>query len=526
MKNKKYIFRQFLKIALFTSAIFLLSHHAISQKNVLELLPGAEKFEYNEKTGVHRLIGRVNFIYQGNTMYCDSAHYKDKSQEVWAYGNVHITKSDVNLFCDSLYYNGTTKQAKLWINVRVRDLEYKILTDTLEYDANKAVAIYRYGGRIESIVKSETLTSKIGHIYTESKDMFFSGKVVYRSPDLYMTTDTLRYNYKKKTNYFYGPTNITQIEKDPKKGSKIYCENGWYNTETKEATLQKKATILKESQLMKGDYLYSHSQKGISIGKGNVIFKDTTENLEFRGDFAYSSDLKKLSFLTGKALVLKIDKKDTLFIHADTLFSLKDSLGKLNRMKGYKNVKIFRKELQAKCDSISYDKTIGKMELYKDPIVWVKAKTELKGDYIEVFFKNDTIIEKANVLGSATVLFEIDSGKYYNQIGGKEIFSFFKNNDIYRTDVKGNARTISFPENTEKTDSAVVIKRLGMNRIYASDLRVYIDSNEVEGITYLEKPDGIFYPMNKLNAEEQFIKGFKWLAVLRPKNWKEILIND
>lgn len=519
MKIQTYIF----KIALIIGAIFLLNYQVNAQKNTLELLPGSDTFEFNQKTGTHRLIGSVSFIYQGNTMYCDSAHYKEQLQEVHAYGNVHVTKNDLNLYCDSLYYQGSKKQAKLWGNVRVRDQEYKITTDTLEYDANKSVAIYRYGGKVESIVNDEVLTSIVGHMYSKSKDMFFSQAVNYKSPDLRMTTDTLRFNYKKKTAYFYGPTNITQLEKNTVKGSKIYCEKGWYNTSTKEATLQKKASILKDNQLMTGDYLYSHSQKGISIGKGNVVFKDTSQHLEFRGNYAYSSDSKRLTYLTGKALALKIDGKDTLFIHADTLFTLKDSLGNATEMKGYKNVKLFRKELQAKCDSLVYDKVIGKMELFKDPIVWVKTKTELKGDFIEVLFVSDTIIEKANVIGNSTVLFEIDSGRYYNQIGGKEIFTFFKNNDIYRTDVKGNARTISFPENTEKNDSIVLIKRLGMNRIYASDLRVYLDSNEVEGITYFDKPDGVFYPMEKLNKEEQFIKGFKWLAVLRPKTWKEIL---
>jgi lipopolysaccharide export system protein LptA len=511
------------KIALIISAIFLFHYQFFAQNNTLELLPGADKFEFNQTTGIHRLIGSVNFIYQGNTMYCDSAHYKEKSQEVRAYGNVHITKRDLNLFCDSLYYQGVNKKAKLWGNVRVRDQEYKITTDTLEYDANKSVAIYRFGGKVESILNGEVLTSKVGYMYSKSKDMFFSHGVNYRSSELRMVTDTLRYNYKQKTAYFFGPTNINQLENNKTKGARIYCEKGWYNTDNKEATLQNNASIFKDNQLMKGDYLYSNSQKGISTGKGNVIYKDTSEKIEFRGDYAYSSDLKRLSYLTGKALVLKIDGKDTLFIHADTLFSLKDSLGKATKMKGYNNVKIFRNELQAKCDSLVYDKIIGKMELYKDPIVWVKTKTELKGDFVEIYFVSDTIIEKANVIGNSTVLFEIDSGKYYNQIGGKDILAFFKGNDIYRTDVKGNARTISFPENTEKNDSTIIIKRLGMNRIYSSDLRVYIDSNEIQGITYIDKPDGVFYPMEKLNKEEQFIKGFKWMAALRPKTWKEIL---
>jgi hypothetical protein len=147
----------------------------------------------------------------------------------------------------------------------------------------------------------------------------------------------------------------------------------------------------------------------------------------------------------------------------------------------------------------------------------------LKGDFIEIVFVSDSIINKVNVKGNSTVVMEIDSGRYYNQIGGKDIVAHFSNNDIYRTDVKGNARTIFFPEDTENTDSTLVIKRLGMNRVFASDLRIDIDSNEVEGLSYIDKPDGVFYPMNQIKVEEQFIQGFKWLIAQRPKVWREIL---
>lgn len=521
MKIRIYI----LKIALITSAIFLLNQQGNAQGNILELLPGVDKFEYNEETGIHRLFGSggVNFIYQGNTMYCDSAHYWSKTEEVRAYGSVHIVKEDLNLYCDSLYYNGNTRKAKLWSNVRVRDQEYKIITDTLEYDTKKSVGIYRYGGKVESILKNEVLTSRVGYMYSETKNMFFSGKVNYKTPELNIKTDTLRYNYSKKTTYFFGPTTIVNTAKDSKEVTHIYCENGWYNTENEEANLKKKASIVKGNTIMKGDDLYSYSKKGVVIGKGNVFYKDTTQNIEFNADYAYSSDQKRESFLTGHAIISKIDKKDTLFIHADTLFSYKDSLGNMSRMKGYYNVKVFRKDLQAKCDSIIYDKIKDKMELYKAPILWVKDKTELKGDFMEVLFTSDSIIDKVNVKGNSTVLLEIDSGKYYNQIGGKDIIAHFVNNDIYRTDVKGNARTIFFPEDNENTDTTVVIKRLGMNRIYASDLRLDIDSNEVQGVSYIDKPDGVFYPMDQIKVDEQFIQGFKWLISQRPKTWKEIL---
>ena len=52
-------------------------------------------------------MGNVNFIYQGNLMFCDSAHYFDKIQSVKAYGKVHINKHDtLNFYCDSLYFDG------------------------------------------------------------------------------------------------------------------------------------------------------------------------------------------------------------------------------------------------------------------------------------------------------------------------------------------------------------------------------------------------------------------------------------
>lgn len=486
-----------------------------AQKNVLELLPGSDKLGYNEKTGAHRLVGNVNFIYQGNKMYCDSAHYLDKTQEVRAYGNVHIIKDDINLFCDSLYYNGKTRKAKLWGNVRVRDLEYKLSTDTLEYDAKKAQGIYRHGGKVESIVSNEVLTSRIGYFYPESKSFFFSGKVKYKKDDLSMTTDTLQYIYAKQTTYFYGPTKILKGE------TNMYCESGTYNVETEEGRLYKNAEIIDESKIIRGDTLIYQPLLGQSTGKGHVYFKDTTQAVEFYSDYAYNSDKKHYSFVTGHALAVKIQKKDTIYIHADTLFNQNDTLGKTLYTKGYYNVKIYNTSIQASCDSLHFNKESDLLELYKDPIVW-SQNAELKGGKMVVYL-NDSLIEKIHVIDMATALMEIDSGAYYNQIAGKEIIAFFKDNEMIRSDVIGNAKTIFFPENEEKTDSTVIVKRLGMNRLYASDLRIYLDSGEVRGITYFDKPDGVFYPMDQIKKEEQFISNFEWKAFLRPKSWMEIV---
>lgn len=498
------------------SAIFLCRLSAWAQTDWLELLPGATQLSYDEKTGIQRLTGIINFTYQGNTMYCDSAHYKAKTQEVWAYGKVHLNKRDtLNLFCDSLYYNGKTRMAKLWGNVRVRDREYKLTTDTLEYDAKKSRAIYRYGGRIENITTSEVLTSRVGYFNPNTEESFFRGNVVYKSPDLKMTTDTLQYNYLKHRVYFFGPTNVTQKE------TKLFCEKGWYDVQTEEGVLQGNAFIDQKPRLIHGDSLYYNPKQKIAIGKGHISVLDTAQKVEFRGGYFYSNEQSGKDVLSDQPWVRLMKSKDTVYFRADTLIHQRDTLNKTLSVSGKCNVKIFQNNIQGTADSLHYDKPAGFMDMWGSPHFW-SHNSELSGDSIRVYVKNDSVIEKVHLRYNAFAANEVDSGNYYNQLAGKEIWAFFKENELVKAQVLANARTVYFPTDTVKTDTSVVIDRKGMNRIYAADLNVYLDSGEVTGITFIRQPEGIFYPMDQLDPDEQFLQGFTWSPLLRPKSWREI----
>lgn len=482
----------------------------------IKLLDGSERMIYEKDLQAWSLAGNVVVTYQGNTMYCDSALYYDKRNFVRAFGNVHISKpGGINLFCDYLTYNGKTDLAFLSGNVRTRDQEYKITTDAMEYDAGAGRATYRTGGRVESILGNEVLTSRVGYFYPDTKDFYFKGNVKYKGPQMNLTTDTLQYSYFRKRVNFYGPTTIYSDS------SVITCEKGWYCTDTEESELIKNATVTKGSQFLTGDTLYYQPQKELVVGKGNVFLKDSTEKFEFSGDYLYKNDRENKTFLTGHALAVKADKKDSIFIHADTLFTITDSLNEASRIMAYNGVKIFQNKLQGQCDSLIFDKAKDILEMYNKPILWAN-KGELKGDTIFVFM-NDSVIERAEIFENASALFEVDTSRHFNQIAGKKMIAFMKDNEVTRADVIANAQTVYYAEQKDETDSLVTIKLLGMNRLYASDLRVYLDSGEVVGITYYNKPEGVFYPMNKIKKEEQFIPGFRWNSVLRPKTWQEIL---
>ena len=503
-------------VALILSAIFLSTTLGWSQRNILELLPGSERMSFDQTKQIHTLAGSVSFTYQGNTMYCDSAVYFQQLNFVKAYGNVHINKAgSINIFSDSLWYDGNSDIGNLWGRVRARDQEYKLTTDSLVYFAKEGKAIYNHGGKVESNDGKEVLTSEIGYFYPEKKDFFFKNRVKYTSPDSKLETDTLQFNYFKNKLSFFGPTKLIQDS------ALIRCESGWYNTKTEEAQLTKKASFVKNNQEIYADTLWYRPKQKSFVGRGRVTILDTTQRFSLHGEHAVKNDSLHFLFITNKAYAFQ--QKDSLFVHADTLFGITDALDKIIGLKGYRGVRFFQKDIQGKCDSIAYLKSTDQMQMFKEPILWTK-NGELKADTIQVQFK-DRLIDRALLRFNSNALFQLDSGTYFNQISGKFITAFFKKNEIFRADVNNNAQTIYFPEETEKTDTAIVIKRIGMNRLYASALRVYLDSGEVSSVTYLDQPDGKFYPMEQINESEKKIQNFSWNEYLKPKNWEEIFID-
>jgi lipopolysaccharide export system protein LptA len=515
MTNIKFISK---KRALISSAFFLMCFTFTSScyGQILELLPGAEKLAYDEATGRQRLIGAVNFNYQGNTMYCDSAHYYQKQNIVHAYGHVHINKNDtLNLFCDSLYYDGNKRLANLYGNVSVRDQDYKITTQQMDYDAKNSVGIYRNWGRIESLTSTEVLTSKVGYFYPNSKNLFFKGNVKYKSPEYTMTTDTLRYTYTTQTAYFFGPTII--------QGKELYaeCDRGYMQMDKQIGSFEGNAKLIKDGKEVTGDKLFTDQTTGISKGSGKVVVKDTAAQQTMRGEQLFSNEKLGYSYITGKALVEKYSKKDTLYAHADTLHYYQDTLKEGIAIRGSKRVRILKGEMAAIADSLYYDFVGDVVKLYQHPIIWAK-NGELKADSMRIFM-DDSTIRYVEIIQKATVIMEVDSGRFYNQIGGNNMFCYFENEELNRVDVKSNSRTLFFPTEENKNDTAIIVKRIGMMKMYSKDIRVYLDSGELKGITYLAKPEGSFFPLEQVTEENRTIENFSWQDSLRPKSQADLV---
>jgi hypothetical protein len=101
----------------------------------------------------------------------------------------------------------------------------------------------------------------------------------------------------------------------------------------------------------------------------------------------------------------------------------------------------------------------------------------------------------------------------------KIVAHFDSSGALNRVDATGQAWTIFYPISEKKiNDTLVQMQREGLNRLFAEKLSIELRAGEVKEITYFDQPDGIFFPMDQIDAKEKYIKGFQWNPGLRPQN--------
>ncbi|MCK9617224.1 MAG: hypothetical protein M0R21_05255 [Lentimicrobiaceae bacterium] len=467
----------------------------------------ADELSYDKMLGdeVRRVKGNVQFEHEGAYLYCDSALLDEKTNNVTCFSRIHIKSSDtLNLYGDMLTYNGDTRIADITGKVKLIDNQTVLTTTHLIFDRNTQIAKYEVGGVI--INKENKLISRIGHYYTQQKEFFFKERVVLTNPDYVVNSDTLKYNTLSRTAFFCGPSTI--------KGKKnfIYCENGWYDTRNDVSRFSKKAYFINGDQLLKGDSLYYDRTNGIGKGFNNVSITDTVQNIIIRGNLGNYYEKSGFATMTDSAYAILIDKNDSLFLHSDTLKATFDSLRTTKALYSFHSAKFFRNDLQGMCDSLVYTISDSLLTLYHKPVLWSQAN-QLTADTICILIKNRQISEL--LMYNAAFIISKDTLKGYNQIKGRNMHGYFRNNDLVKVTVEGNAETIYW---IREDDGALI----GINKAVSGNMDIRIKENKVKKITYIGQPKETLFPEKDLLEPDLYLRDFKWLEKSRPLKKEDI----
>ncbi len=504
------------RYALFFLVFILLAPSLLSQgprvtrRARIELLNAdSDKIRKDPKTGneVHRLLGNVRLKHNEITMTCDSAHFWPDRNQITAYRNIHIEQGDtLDLYSEYLFYDGRTEIANLRDSVELIDKETHLFTDAVDYDVKNEIATYNDKGRI--INGDNTLTSIIGIYYVSMNLFHFKDSVRIVNPDYVMTADTMDYNTQTETSIFTGPTELTGDS------IYIYSERGWHDTKNEVSRIWKNALIDNRQQIIKGDSLYYESKTGYGQSFGNISIADTANSLLVLGNYAWYYKEPEKFMVTDNAVFIQHASGDSLFLHADTIraHTVADTSAKGYRvMRAYYGCRIFSKELQARCDSLSYSFQDSVIRFYYKPVIW-SSENQLTSDSMALFTKNQKS-DRLELYNAAFIVSKVDTLRY-NQIKGRSLTGYFKENKIYKIDVTGNAESIYFL--LDGKDIA------GVNTGKCARIQIFVSDGKINSIIQHEAPEGVINPPNISTLKPPRLEGFSWFENLRPKKMEDI----
>lgn len=487
------------------------------------------------------LRGNVIFRHDSALMYCDSAYFYEKENSLDAFGHVRFVQGDTLLgYGDKLFYNGNTKVARLRRHVRLvhgKDNPTILTTDSLNYDRTRDIAYYYTGGTISDTLN--TLTSVWGQYTPNTKQAVFSHRVHLENPKFDLTTDTLLYNTATHVADLVSPTVIVY-----EKETNIYSSRGWYNTETEQSMLLDRSRVVHtDGKSMTGDTIFYNKHLGYGKIIGAMEMKDTIQMATLYGNYGEMFRDGEYGYVTDSALM--VDWSDSTaygYMHADTLYTeqmpyqlmhliprdsiLIDSVltaappdtlwqdTTYRAMRAFRNVRVYREDMQAVCDSMSYNGRDSVMTLYTEPVCW-SDNHQISADTIYIYMRNGTV-DYARGIGSALTI-QQETRTYFDQMAGKEMIAYIRDGELRQVDVNGNALTVFFPKEDDGSF-------LGVNTTQSSFVKVYLENQKIHHILFTAQTTGTLYPLDQVPDGKDRLSGFFWAEQERPQQPADVFL--
>ena len=182
--------------------------------------------------------------------------------------------------------------------------------------------------------------------------------------------------------------------------------------------------------------------------------------------------------------------------------------------KAIRNVKIFRRDLQVRCDSMVYNDLDSIARFYTDPVVWNDGNRQYTADSIFVLVGGGGA-RKASLQSNAFVITQ-DAPDIYDQIKGAEIMAYFDSttNTLKRFDALGGSSALFF---LEENDVIATV-----NKVECKMLSANLKDGTLDQVFYFDQPVNNAYPIVQLPEAEKRMKGFSWRDEERPAGPEDI----
>ena len=172
-----------------------------------------------------------------------------------------------------------------------------------------------------------------------------------------------------------------------------------------------------------------------------------------------------------------------------------------------RNVKIYRQDMQVRCDSLRYTDLDSIARFYINPIVWNEGRRQYYSDSLNVLIRNRAV-ERASLMSNAMIVTQEDT-LLYDQIKGAEVMAFFDSTAaLSRFDAIGGSTAIFYLEENGTLST--------VNKVESKMLSGTFVDGTIDRIHYFDSPKNDAYPVVQFPQADRYLKGFKWEPQLKP----------
>jgi lipopolysaccharide export system protein LptA len=183
---------------------------------------------------------------------------------------------------------------------------------------------------------------------------------------------------------------------------------------------------------------------------------------------------------------------------------------------GYHHFKLFKSDLQAKSDSMFYAGSDSTIRCFVKPMMWTQG-SQLSGDTIYMQLKHKKLDNMTMFPNAFIANIEKTDSAHFNQLGGKRMWGYFKDDKLKRMIFLGNAESIYFARDSGKMTIS------GIQRSLSSRITADFKDNKVTNMGFYSKPENRYGPEKKFTEDDKLLKAFIWKPKDRPVSKESII---
>ena len=521
-----------------------------------------------------RASGNIQILQGDSTsVFADSLFYSGDDKQADLKGDVSLYHIENKLFTDKLSYDlnekkasyvekavltrGSTKitsvrgtylleehLAVFADSVIVVDTNFVLKADTLNFNTEDQIAYFQGPTSIER--EENSMYCEDGYYNMKTGEAEFIDKATFVKGEQRGRADKFIYQDSAGIITLIGNARIIEGKQEVRGDSIVYFQkeekgeihgNGYFRDPTR--TIEGAAIYFSEKDkslktggqamfsegdiVLNAESLVYDDLTGEGVAEGNVVWQDTMNDVAIYSDrLNYNKISGYVEALGDRPYMAVILDQDTMFVSGDTLVSEKvtspisDSLESedtIRQIRIFHDVKIYKSDLQGICDSLVYSESDSAFQLLQQPFIWSDT-SQFSADTLKVFLKEKSI-DYVHQINNALIVNSIDL-IYYNQIQGKQIWSYFDKGQPRETLVEGNSQSIYFALDEEDAYIAA-------NKSICSRIKIIFEERKIRDITFLAQPKAEMLPMNTVGLKDIKLEGFQWKYDLRPKSKFDVI---